>query len=154
MPVTLTLAKAKLIADAASGIEYLGCFIKSVGVQLQVRPQESKIQAITQRIKDMFTAKGRDSFPQRIIAATQVMEAWIGSYRSLCGMSRMSKRVSNSMASDIEELLHQRGILSSGRRLDSKQRAFLGFQPVKKRKTTRPTRAHVRMPTSIPHKTR
>ncbi len=137
--------KARLIADVASGVEYLGCFIKSEGRQIKVRPQESKIHEITRRLNDALTARGRASFPQRIIVATQTAEAWIGSYRSLCGMSRVSKRISDSMANAIEKLLHQRGILAPGRKLDSQQRAFLGFQLIGTKRRSRQTRAHVRL---------
>lgn len=138
--------KARVITDIASGVEYSGRFIKAVGEQVDVRPQESKIHAITERLKSAVTARGRASFPQRFIDDTKIAEAWLGSYRSLCGMNRESKRISDSMVEAIEDLLHTRGILAPGKKLDPRQRAFLGFQLIGTKRRSRPTRAHFRLP--------
>lgn len=116
-----------------------------MGAQIKVRPQESKIQGIANKIARIFTARGRESFPQRVIAASQTAEAWIASYRSLCGMQRVSRRVSDSVAISIEKLLQQRGILPVGKSLDQQQRAFLGLSMIRMRQGARPTRAYMKL---------
>ncbi|WP_396216508.1 reverse transcriptase domain-containing protein [Gemmatimonas sp.] len=139
--------KATEVPDISTkGIEYLGCYIKEVDGQIRVRPQEAKIVGISNTITKIFTTRGRQSFPQRVIAASQAAEAWIASYRSLCGMKRVSKRVSDTVAIAIEKSLQQRGILPLGKTLDHQQRAFLGLAVITKRSGPRPTRAFVKLP--------
>ncbi|MBX9856659.1 MAG: hypothetical protein K2Y26_14130 [Gemmatimonadaceae bacterium] len=139
--------KAYTVPDVrAKGVEYLGCFLREVDGRIRVRPQESKIQGISNTIASIFNTRGRQSFPQRVIAASQRAEAWIASYRSLCGMRRVSRRISDSVASAIEQSLQQRGILPVGKTLDNQQRAFLGLSMITSRRGPRPTRAFLRLP--------
>lgn len=140
--------KARLIEDVQSdGIEYLGCYIKIEGTRIKVRPQHSNVQAVLSRIDKVLTARGgRTSFPQRIISASQIAEAWISSYRNLCRMTRTSRTIADGMARSIEALLQQRQILAPGTTLNSEQRVFLGFQHSRRKFAARPTRAYVKKP--------
>lgn len=128
------------------GIEYLGCYITEEKGQIRVRPQERKVVGILNNITRIFTRRGRHSFPQRVIEASQAAEAWVASYRLLCGMKRVSKRISDGVASAIETSLQQRGILPNGKTLDHQQRAFLGLAMITRRSSRRPTRAIAKLP--------
>jgi hypothetical protein len=138
-------AKAELVDDVANqGLEYLGCFIKPVGDRIHVRPQESKIHLMENKIASIFTSRGRDSFLVRNLKASQATEAWIASYRKLCGMERVAKRLGNIAATHMHQALVDRQIVSQTLSLNEHQRAFLGFRLTRKKLKSRPSRGHTR----------
>ena len=146
-PASAPRTKARVIDDVRQiGVDYLGCFVEVTKTGIRVRPQNVKVQSIIRRISGILLKRGRAGFPSRIIEADAVANAWIASYRKICGMGRAIRTISDAASESIESLLRSKKILAPGQMLSQDQRAFLGFSTPAARRLGRPTRARQTLP--------